>query len=200
MIRSLAFARDLAAVHHIIPDTVDWNVEMSLFNSGKAAFLISGPWAYGSLNWSGVPIGISALPVLSQTGKFPSPFLGVKGFFVNAHSPYRERLGETLQHLTSAFSGCLMNCLAGYLPANRLAYEFNALSAHPITAKFEEHIDSAILMPANSEMGYVWRVMIRDDAIDHPGALDRVFLFGASPESAVEEAWRRYQAYASEGR
>lgn len=194
MIRSIEFARDLARTEHIIPDTVDWNVEMGLFNSGRAGFLISGPWAYGSIDLEKVPIGIAEMPRVSTTGLYPSPFLGVKGFYINARTAHPRASVEAVEHLTSAFSGCLMNVLAGYLPANRFAYEFNALAAHPITMKFEEHVDSTVLMPSNREMGYVWQVMIRDDAKNHPGCLDRVFVEGMSAADATREAWTRYQA------
>ena len=196
MIRSLEFARDLSATHRIIPDTVDWNVEIDLFNAGRAGMLISGPWAWGSLDWDSVPVGIAAMPVVSATNRFAAPFLGVKGFYINARSAHPRSSLAAMTHLTSAFSGCLMNVMAGYLPANRFAYEFNALAEHPITAKCEEQVDSTVLMPSSREMGYVWQVMIHDNATNHPGCLDRIFLEGVSAEDAAQEAWNRYQALA----
>lgn len=198
MARSLAFARDLARVHRIIPDTVDWQRQIDLFNSGRAAFLISGPWAYGSLAWDRVPIGIAPLPVHSATGRATAPFLGVKAFAVNARSSRARRAVAAIQHLTSPFSGCLMNVVAGYMPANRLAYEFDALASHPLTARPQVFWDSSVLMPSFESMEHVWRVMMRDEATGEPGCLDRVFA-GERIEAATRGARRRWERLVARG-
>ncbi len=198
MLKSLAFARDLARVQHVIPDTVDWERQMAIFNSGRAPFLISGPWAYGSLAWDRIPIGIAPLPLLSPSRRHPAPFLGVKAFAVAAHSPRVDLAVEVMRHLTSPFSGCLMNVVAGYMPANRRAYEFDALSSHPLTARPQVFWDSAVLMPTDVQMQHVWTVMMRDDVTGEPGCLDRVFA-GTRPEVAAREAERRWRALAAPG-
>jgi len=59
----------------------DYEVVHTLFETGEAAFLITGPWALERINESGVPYAISAIPAGTQAG---APFLGVQGFMVNA--------------------------------------------------------------------------------------------------------------------
>jgi maltose-binding protein MalE len=63
---------------------VDWEAAHVLFETGKAACMITGPWAVDRFNTAGVNFTINALPGETQDG---SPFLGVQGFMINSFSP-----------------------------------------------------------------------------------------------------------------
>ena len=67
----------------LIPSGVDYDVMHTLFGSGDAAMIITGPWAIPTIEESGVPFEVSGLPGETETGK---PFLGVQGFMISAFS------------------------------------------------------------------------------------------------------------------
>ncbi len=191
--RSLAFARDLASVHRIIPDTVDWKRQMEAFNGGRAGILVSGPWAYGSITLDRSKLGIATLPYIDEAGDYAAPFLGVKGFYVSARTRDQRACGRALEFLTSAYSGYVMNIMAGYLPANVLAFEYNAVAADPVTARFKEQVLFSVPMPARPEMAHVWRVMMGDPATRYTGCMEKVLERGADPEAAGREALADYE-------
>lgn len=182
--RSLEFARDLASVHRAIPDTVDWQIQMDLFNSGRAGMLISGPWAFGSIARDTVDLGLATLPFISPARAPAAPFLGVKGFFISSRARRPADAAAALAYLTSAYSGYVMNVLGGYMPANQLAYEYSMVAADPVTAKFKEQVLTSVPMPSDPRMGHVWKVMMMDNEARRPGCLDRVFARVPASEAA----------------
>ncbi len=71
---------DRAVTTGVVPAGVDWDTYHSIFESGDAAMIITGPWALPRLNESGVNFEITNIPGGGQ------PFLGVQGFMVSAFS------------------------------------------------------------------------------------------------------------------
>jgi len=67
----------------LIPSGVDYDVMHTLFGSGDAAMIITGPWAIPTIEESGVPFEVSGIPGETDTAK---PFLGVQGFMISAFS------------------------------------------------------------------------------------------------------------------
>src|SRR5512138_3381025 len=63
-----------------LPADWDWANNHALFETGKAPFIMAGPWALDRIRTSGVKYAIT---------KFPGggyPFAGTQGFFINAQS------------------------------------------------------------------------------------------------------------------
>jgi maltose-binding protein MalE len=56
----------------------------NLFYSGDAAMIICGPWLLNGMREAGVPYAITNIPAGTEPGR---PFLGVRGFMINAFSP-----------------------------------------------------------------------------------------------------------------
>jgi len=67
---------------HLKPE-VTWEIMHTMFESGEAAMMITGPWSLPRLRQSGIPYAISNIPDGTTIGR---PFLGVHGFMVNAFS------------------------------------------------------------------------------------------------------------------
>lgn len=63
-----------------LPADWDWANNHALFETGKAPFIMAGPWALGRIRESGIPYAISNFP----GGGYP--FAGTQGFFINAQS------------------------------------------------------------------------------------------------------------------
>ena len=62
---------------------VDWETMHAMFESGKSAMFITGPWSLPRIRESGIPYAITTLPGEVQDAQ---PFLGVQGFMVSAFS------------------------------------------------------------------------------------------------------------------
>ena len=68
------------------PGTIDWDGAHVLFESGKAPFILTGPWALNRFKTAKVPYAISAFPAATKGGKAGAPFLGVQGIIISAAS------------------------------------------------------------------------------------------------------------------
>lgn len=69
----------------LMPSGVDYDVMHTLFGSGDAAMIITGPWAIPTIEESGVPFEVSSIPS-GPEGTTAQPFLGVQGFMISAFS------------------------------------------------------------------------------------------------------------------
>lgn len=67
-------------------ENLDWEAAHVLFETGKAPFIITGPWAVDRFKNNDVPYAISAFPAAEEGGEPGAPFIGVQGFMVNANS------------------------------------------------------------------------------------------------------------------
>jgi maltose/maltodextrin transport system substrate-binding protein/arabinogalactan oligomer/maltooligosaccharide transport system substrate-binding protein len=65
---------------------VNWDTAHTLFDSGDAACMITGPWAIERFQDAGINYSIGTMPAQVQPG---SPMVGVQGFMVNAFSDDR---------------------------------------------------------------------------------------------------------------
>ncbi|MWB99168.1 sugar ABC transporter substrate-binding protein [Agromyces seonyuensis] len=134
-----------------ISTTVDYDINNELFNSGKAAYTVQGPWAISS--YTDVDVAVNPIP--SAGGETAAPFVGVQGFYVSSES--KNAL------LAQDF---LVNYL-GTEDAQRALYEADPripawsslaeeVSSDPIIAGFVESSKNGVPMPSIPEMGSVW--------------------------------------------
>jgi arabinogalactan oligomer/maltooligosaccharide transport system permease protein len=77
--RALGLARRLAVDEGIAPQQPTAELIGRLYDEGKAAFVISGPWFVADTTR---PIAAAPLPVVSETGRPAEPFLTVEAAFV----------------------------------------------------------------------------------------------------------------------
>ncbi len=67
----------------VLTSATDYGAAQTLFQEGRLGMWITGPWAIGALNESGVPFAVSPFPVMEQQ---PRPFMGAQGFMINSFS------------------------------------------------------------------------------------------------------------------
>jgi maltose-binding protein MalE len=132
----------------ISPSANDADTAETLFETGEAAFIMTGPWALDRFRTYGVNYGISAFP---SDG---AAFGGVQGFMINAFS---ENILLAQAFLTEfVATDDTMEKL--YLAGNRPSAFIPVLDAtdDPDLAAFGEAGENASPMPAIPEMGAVW--------------------------------------------
>lgn len=110
--RSLALSADLANRHKVLPLEVSSTLVTSLFNQEKAAFIITGPWAYGDIEADKVNFAISPLPVVEKDAagdaldkaRAIQPFLTVESVMVSGKTEKRDLAVEVAKRLAAATS------------------------------------------------------------------------------------------------
>jgi len=92
--RSLKFTMSLGSEHKVLPQEVSGTLVSGLFNQNKAAYIITGPWAWGDIDQKAVDFAVSPLPKVDVAvdGEKPAgdarmkPFLTVEAAMVSGRS------------------------------------------------------------------------------------------------------------------
>src|SRR5207302_952281 len=76
---------DMLAREDLLPPESTSVVATQLFNDGRAAMTIKGPWFLGEIA-PGVPFAVAPLPTVSATGKPAAPLVTVEGVLLAARA------------------------------------------------------------------------------------------------------------------
>ncbi|MEE3118310.1 MAG: maltose/maltodextrin ABC transporter substrate-binding protein MalE [Pseudomonadota bacterium] len=141
----------------VMPRGADYSAMESSFNKGETAMMISGPWAWGNLEKSGINFGVTTLPTVA--GEPSKTMVGVMAATLNAASPNKDLAVEFLENYALSVKGLKM--VNADVPlgavANKAYMEELAENPH-IKATF----DNAQLgepMPNVPAMGAFWSAM-----------------------------------------
>ncbi|NVJ21434.1 MULTISPECIES: extracellular solute-binding protein [Myxococcus] len=184
MARSLAFVKKLQD-ERMMPQEVSGALVKTLFNDGRVAMTISGPWFAGEIAPS-VRYRVVALPTVSETGTPMKPFLGVEAAFVSSRSEQSARAHELARFLSLGESSRVRTTVGRQIPANVAAYQFQEVKDDTLISSFREAAKDATPMPNTLEMARVWEPMKL--------TLRAVLQGGTRPEDAGALADRRYRA------
>jgi arabinogalactan oligomer/maltooligosaccharide transport system substrate-binding protein len=162
----------------IVSENVDWDASHVKFETGRSAFIMTGPWAINRFVTAGVPYAISAFPAAEPGGEPGYPFLGVQGLVVNA---YRDNV-----LLAQAFAVDFLATEDHYQAIfdaeprpSAWASIFEA-ATDPDTIGFNEAGVNAVPMPSIPAMGYVWDAWVNAGSLVAQGEL--------TPQEALDNA------------
>jgi len=152
----------------------------SLFNSGKAAMVLSGPWFLSEVE-EGVDFGLAMLPTVDEAGGKPmAPWLTVEGIYISAGSKNKEAAYELLTFMVSDEAALVMATEGGQLPSNLAVYENPKVADDPVLSAFRAQLETAVPMPNYAEMTLMWSPVTT--------AMNKIVKGSASPEVALGEA------------
>jgi len=151
----------------LIPQTVDWDGAHVLFESGRAPFCPTGPWALNRFKEAGVPYGIAKFPAARAGGPAGNPFLGVQGMIINSSSP-RKLLAQTFAVDFIAKEESMMAIFRAEQRPSAWKSIFESAGDED-TRSFNAAGVSAIPMPSIPEMGYVWDAWVAAAALAFSG-------------------------------
>ena len=142
---------------NVMPRGVDYGVMESNFNQGKAAMMITGPWAWSNLDTSGVDYGVASLPTID--GSPSRAFVGVWGATINNATPNKDVAQEFLENylLTAEGLETMNNDVALGAVANKEFME--TLKSDARIASTYDNAINGLLMPNVPEMGKFWNSM-----------------------------------------
>jgi arabinogalactan oligomer/maltooligosaccharide transport system substrate-binding protein len=151
----------------------------TLFNSGNAAMVFSGPWFLAEIQ--GVDFGLAPLPAIEEAGGAPMrPWLTVEGIYVSAGSSNKESAYEFAKFLVSEPAARVMALEGRQLPTNKAVYDDSQVAGDPVLAAFRKQLETAVPMPNFAEMTLMWSPVTT--------AMNKIVKGSASPEAALQEA------------
>lgn len=137
----------------------DYNTVTTLFNEGKAAAIIGGPWLVSGIKDAGIDLGIKSLSdFILPNGKALAPFSGVQGVGVLKQSA--ESKGDAVEKVLKALASEKVgvdlvvnnNCAS----ANEKVYENSDVAANEMVINIKKTADTAKPMPNIPQMSVMW--------------------------------------------
>ncbi|PZR96610.1 MAG: maltose/maltodextrin ABC transporter substrate-binding protein MalE [Candidatus Chloroheliales bacterium] len=147
----------------------------SMFQQGKSAMMITGPWALGDVRKSGIHYGVAKIPTMKQT---PRPFVGVQGFMVSAFAK-NKLLAKTFLTEYVATDDAMM-ALYKAVPASMAWLPIKDKINDPDLAVFAASASDGDPMPAIPQMSSVWDSWTK--------AIVLIFQQQQAPDKAMDDA------------
>lgn len=172
---------ELAQRDRIIPQECDYEVANALFIDGYSAMIINGPWSWGTYLENGIDIGISRIPQIEATGRWPSPMVSPLGYSVNVNLK-NEQLQvalELVKFLTSSEVELEFTRAMGTIPSRKEAFTDSLILHNEIIQNSIDQLAVGTLMPVVTELRWVWDAM-------RP-AYQSIFTGRLTPEQAAAE-------------
>jgi arabinogalactan oligomer/maltooligosaccharide transport system substrate-binding protein len=163
----------------ILPTEPSEALIAAMFNEGKAAMVINGPWFVGDIDKK-INVGFAPLPMIDAAKKPMRPWLTVEGAYVAASSGKKETAYELAKFLTSEEAGLVMAIEGRQLHTNKNVYNDKRISGDPVLMAFRSQLDAAEVMPNRPEMTMVWSPATT--------AMNKIVKGNATPEAAMKEA------------
>jgi len=184
----LAALAELVNKLKVAPEETNGALVSQLFNEGKAAFVINGPWFVGDLS-PDVDFGVAPLPAVDSTGLPMRPLLTVEGVFFAAKAKNPSGAAKFAQFLVSDYAAGVR---ANFGRQNVANVAVKALDDR-IPAKYREAYEafakqsgSALVTPSGKEMRLIWEPLAK--------ALRKVLRGASEPKNALAEAQTKLNA------
>ena len=137
----------------------DYNTITTLFNEGKAAAIIGGPWLVSGIKDAGIDLGIKSLAEFTLPNGDPLvPYSGVQGIGVMKHAAEakKDALEKVYTALADPAVGVALAEKSNCAPANQTAYEEEAVAGNEMIAAMKSTAEVAVPMPNIPEMSVMW--------------------------------------------
>lgn len=172
----------------VLPRAIDYQTMMSLFNSNQAAFMITGPWAFGDVRAAGVDYGFTQIPAID--GYPGRPFVGAQAFMISAFSENKMLANIFLNDFVANVDTMLAMFARDprpmtFIPAAELIEDADIQGV-------VEAASQGVPMPAIPEMGAVWE--------SWSDALELIINEQGTPKEALDAAVNRIRATILESR
>lgn len=151
----------------------------SLFNEGKAAMVINGPWFVGDIDKK-INVGFAPLPMIEAAKKPMRPWMTIEGAYVTAGSAHKEIAYELVKYLAGAEAGLVLALEGRQLHTNKAVYDNPQVQADAMLQAFRAQLDHAEPMPNRPEMTMVWSPVTT--------AMNKIVKGNATVEAALREA------------
>jgi len=135
--------------------SIDDKNAISTFTGGKAAFLVSGPWALTDIKKAGLKYDITPVPGFAG-GKPAQPFVGVQAFYVASKGKNKTVAQEFVaNYVTKTDLAKALYDAEPRPPALTAALDM-VKASDPDAQKFLDAGKNGVILPAIPEMAAIW--------------------------------------------
>ncbi|NCG19530.1 MAG: extracellular solute-binding protein [Rhodobacterales bacterium] len=152
-VQAMDFARGLSVDAGVSPIQPTAELIGRLYDEGKVAFVISGPWFVADASR---PIAAAPLPIISQTGEPMRPFLTVDAAFVAVGAKQPALANRLAKYLADA-KGAQVRQDVGKQAVSLQGVQ----GASPLLQVFADQAELAVLMPADPAMDSIFEAQAR---------------------------------------
>jgi arabinogalactan oligomer/maltooligosaccharide transport system substrate-binding protein len=184
-VKAMSFLQNLVK-QNVVPKDADYGPMDTNFTAGKVGFAINGPWTFPT--WSkalGSNLGVANIPKLPN-GKPSKPYVGIRGWEVNAFSQNKADAWSLAKFL-SLHGQAIMSTNEGRLPVLKKA---PGVTLSPLQKAAVKQYKVGVPMPNIAEFGAVWDPM--------GAALTNVVQGKATPKVALVAASNQIKAKISD--
>ena len=137
----------------------DYNTVTTLFNEGKAAAIIGGPWLISGIKEAGIDLGIKSLSGFTlPNGNALAPYSGVQsiGVLKYAAENKKDAVAKVLEAIASPEVGIALANQSNCAPANAKAYTDADVAANEMIMAMKATAETAQPMPNIPQMSVMW--------------------------------------------
>ncbi|WP_257349269.1 extracellular solute-binding protein [Pseudalkalibacillus decolorationis] len=151
----------------------------ALFNEGKVASVMNGPWALQAMKDAGIDYGVAPLPKLPN-GEYPKTFIGVKGWHVSAYSENKEWATKLVEWISNPENAKIRYEKTAEIPPVKSLIEDPIIADNEAASAVALQSQRGVPMPNIPQMGQVWEPMA--------SALQLIVTGKQEPKAALEDA------------
>jgi arabinogalactan oligomer/maltooligosaccharide transport system permease protein len=181
------FLRRLTIEEKVTPVDISSALATELFNRGRAAMVMNGPWFVGEIA-PDVPWSVAPLPVVSATGLPARPFASLDVLYVTARAAEVPGAGVLADFFTSDAAALVRAKVGRQPPPNVGVMHHPDVEGDPLLAIQAKQITTTEPLPTEPVMQLAWD--------PYESALRKIQRGTKSPEAAFREATRRVQVLA----
>jgi len=150
----------IAQYNKILPKDLSGQTATALYNEGKAAAIIDGPWAYSGYETAlkgADNLGFATLPTVNSTRPPVSPFVGGKAFMLAKGSKNPALAIDFMKFFTNASNQATMCAATGEIPSNIAAGQDSQITGNAAISAFVAQVNAGgVPFPNTPYMGQVW--------------------------------------------
>ncbi|HHQ2895371.1 TPA: extracellular solute-binding protein [Bacillus cereus] len=127
-----------------------------LFNEGKAASIMNGPWAFQAMEKNGIDYGVAPMPKLPN-GQPMKTFVGVKGWHVTSFSKQNDLATKFTEWVTNEENAKIRFEKTKEIPPVKSVMEDPIIKDNEAAKAVATQSENGIPMPNIPEMQEVWK-------------------------------------------
>ncbi len=167
--------------------SITGDVVNGLFQTGKVAMTINGPWMIDAYQKAGIDVGVTKIPAFgTAANQVAKPFGGVRAYYVSSKAMYPEAAKLFAHFATQKWAQTELYKMKKSIPANKEAANSVTVKRDPIISGFSAQFADATPMPSIPEMGNYWG--------NAGTALTEIFDKGVAPKAAADKAKKAMDA------
>ncbi len=122
-IKAMNFIKELnVGKNKIMPGDMDTGMAMTLFEENLTPMIFGGSWIVAELMNKNINFGVVKMPFITETGKWPKPFVGAEIAMMSSKSKDKKAAYEFIKYFTSEETQ-IENIKIGHLPSRKRVYE-----------------------------------------------------------------------------